>query len=334
MPKMQDFVDSLCQCFGTNIPQPDSFQSGNHNNSKQQQHNLVASEVKRRSRSSTSKDKLKSDSNSASSRKVSRRRSIGAPSSDQPAQSKQVVTSKSSSQLHNQQQHQLGPKSLSYKRKRSGSSRDDIFRTKSRTDSGISSNSCSANGTVQGNPFSRFLSNHPVIMNSLCFATPINGSSDDNNAYSSRGRDGEPIDAQSVISACDDEEEDDNTMTSTVYYETTKLAGLRQTNPPMPLFNHFAVDERDDIHKIVATHSHTSARLIDLLRNSNNQQGSMKNLTAREAFRLIDNDQIMMDANKYMNDQQTRQQMNDEDDESPPPMTNCSSDSSNGSNNR
>jgi hypothetical protein len=34
------------------------------------------------------------------------------------------------------------------------------------------------------------------------------------------------------------------------------LAGLSQTSPPMPLFNSFCVDECDDIHRIISTHSH------------------------------------------------------------------------------
>ena len=186
---------------------------------------------------------------------------------------------------------QPGPP-VSHKRKRS-TSRDDIFRKKNadgfNTSGGPSASSSSHNNSnsnqrsspfaTQANPFSRFLSNHPVIMNSLCFATPIqdpeDSAAESRNDVNNHNADSpkrphnpkttaEPTpDGHSVVSAAEDD-----TVTSTLYYETTKLAGLQQTNPPMPLFNHFAVEAQDDIHKIVASHSHSSSRMMDLFRHA------------------------------------------------------------------
>lgn len=115
-----------------------------------------------------------------------------------------------------------------HKRRRS-SSKEDIFRNKRQSQ--------------QATAFGRFLSSNPVVARSLCFANPIR---DDDSDY----------DASSVVSDSNTLNTAEDTMTSTVYYETTKLAGLRQTHPPMPLFNNYSV--QDDIHKIVETGSHSS----------------------------------------------------------------------------
>ena len=135
-------------------------------------------------------------------------------------------------------------------------------------------------------PFlSRFLSgSSPVCMATLCFATPIRGDSsfddnelnnntigdddddDDDDAASSsntnknsadnttgrNNNNGNHNDVASVVSDSNTLNTAEDTITSTLYYETTKLAGLKQTNPLMPLYNSHAVGHaKDDIHQIV-----------------------------------------------------------------------------------
>ena len=123
----------------------------------------------------------------------------------------------------------------SCKRRRSGS-RDGIFRSKREP-------------APDANPFSRFLSCNPAVMNSLCFATPVQGDSFD-------------FDAASVVSDSNTLNTAEDTITSTLYYETTKLAGLKQNSPPMPLFNSHAVEAQDEIHRIVASRSHNSVNML------------------------------------------------------------------------
>lgn len=109
-------------------------------------------------------------------------------------------------------------KSTTTKKKRARSrSKDDIFRNKK--------------ASQDETPFSRFLSNHPVVMRSLCFATPIRDSED------------ELEEAASVVSESNTLNTAEDTITSTVYYERTKLAGLEQKTPPMPLFHSQSVKD-------------------------------------------------------------------------------------------
>lgn len=317
---MQDFVDSLCQCFGTNISPSDSYRSTGQNS--QQQSDPNTQKVRRR-RSSSSLRERQWDTIFTTARRTQRRNS-GAGSASEKNLSQNSLNERKSSSKSNQQTQNTStslPVAFPTKRKRSSGSRDDIFRTKSRTEPGTGGTS-STGATSPGNPFSRFLSNHPAIINSLCFATPIKGDSAEDNAFTSRCGDGTPIDAQSVITACDDET-DDHTMTSTVYYETTKLAGLRQNSPPMPLFKHFAVAEKDDIHTIVASHSHSSARLIDVFLNDL-QKSSVKRrgVVEMEPVKESYNDEFMT------HDQQDKHSAFEMDyDDVPPSVVHCSSDS-------
>lgn len=128
-----------------------------------------------------------------------------------------------------------------------GSSKQHRKRTRSRDDIFRSKREPPPNTT---NAFSRFLTSNPVIMNSLCFATPIRGDSLD-------------METASVVSDSNTLNTAEDTITSTLYYETTKLAGLQQKNPPMPLFNNFAVEAKDDIHTIVTTRSHSSFKMME-----------------------------------------------------------------------
>ena len=184
---------------------------------------------------------------------------------------------------------------LNRKRRRGG--KEDIFRSKKsfpRTDSRNSLN-----------PVHRFLSSHPVIMNSLCFASPVKDSRSHEPAEV-------PLDASMHSEALSTAED---TVTSTVYYETTKLAGLQQKNPPMPLFDSFQVEDKDgeEIHRIVATHSHSSQRLREMFR----QQQDWK----------VD----LFDDDEEENSEEEDQVMQHEDD-IPPPMIHSSSESSRSSN--
>lgn len=103
----------------------------------------------------------------------------------------------------------------------------------------------SKNKKAAANPFSRFLSNHPVIANSLCFATPIRDSDDDDN--------------NSVVSESNTLNTAEDTITSTQYYEQVKLAGLKQKNPPMPLFNSSQIETGDEIRQVLSFSAGASA---------------------------------------------------------------------------
>lgn len=271
---MQSFVDSLCQCFGTTGAKPgkgrgstplETLGSSAHGHEKyqpaatgpervseipQQQHRTPSSpDGKRRTRSLALKGKqwdglFTGDEQKQQQQQVKHRR---VSSLDQAqALAKAKLTAK-------QQQ------SRNHKRKRA-SSRDDIFRSKQDP------------ATVDRNPFSRFLSNNPALSNVLCFANPIRDSGD------------LMCDAGSVVSDSNTLNTAEDTITSTLYYEKTKLAGLKQKNPPVPLFNCFAVEPKDDIHKIVLTHSHSSVKLLDMYGSSsnNNNRGSSNGVILEE----------------------------------------------------
>jgi hypothetical protein len=188
------------------------------------------------------------------------------------------------------------------KRKRS-SSRDEIFRKKKNDIvEGEETNSVSkgwksachpgSNGPIgSNNVISRFLSSHPVLINSLCFASPVrdsrdvdepatvplsNTANDDNNSSNNQQRDSNDdnsivngtaargIEVASLgteVGITTEGGADDETMSSTVYYEATKLKGLpSELNPPMPLFNDFSVHTGQDIHSILKTNSHSSRK--------------------------------------------------------------------------
>ncbi|GAX22853.1 hypothetical protein FisN_24Lh138 [Fistulifera solaris] len=179
---------------------------------------------------------------------------------------------------------------MNRKRRRGG--KEDIFRSKK------------PDSRTSVNPVHRFLSNHPAIMNSLCFASPVKDSRSHEPTEILLHKDSMQSEA---ISTADD------TVTSTVYYETTRLAGLQQKNPPMPLFDSFQVEDKDgeEIHRIIATHSHSSQRL-------------------REMFRQQDWKVDLSDDDEDEEDNDEDQVM--QEDDIPPPMIHSSSESSRSSN--
>ena len=253
---MQNFVDSLCQCFGTTGHKPGTGrgstpletmgtslrhqhptaegQDPSRKNSEIQPRTPSSMDGKRRTRSLALMEKqwdvlFAGDQHTTTTQQPHRR----VASMDQArcmAKAKLAATSAKQHQLRN------------YKRKRS-CGRDDIFRSKQ-------------DHAVNSNPLSRFLSKNPVISNALCFANPIHSSPD-------------LCDAGSVVSESNTLNTAEDTITSTLYYEKTKLAGLKQKNPPVPLFNCFAVEPKDDIHQIVLTHSHSSVKLLDMYSRDN-----------------------------------------------------------------
>lgn len=228
---MQSVMESLCRCFGTTplttsaaegggLVELDSIQepSATHCGSGAV---LSASDIRRRTRSLALKDKQWD--------------ALFHDRAKKRATNLEVASHR-------------GPAAATRPKRKRSTSRDAIFRSKKPDLRG--------GAAPPPNPFSRFLSNHPALANSLCFATPIHDPED--------VAVGSVVDdTNSVVSDTNTLNTAEDTITSTLYYETTKLAGLQQTTPPMPLFNTFAVDERDDIHQIVTTRSHSSQKWMD-----------------------------------------------------------------------
>jgi len=250
---MQSVMESLCRCFGTTplttsaaegggLVELDSIQEpAAHCGSGAA---LSASDIRRRTRSLALKDKQ-----------------WDALFHDR--------AKKRATNLEVSSSSQRGPAAATRPKRKRSSSRDAIFRSKKPDLRG--------GAAPPPNPFSRFLSNHPALANSLCFATPIHDPED--------VAVGSVVDdTNSVVSDTNTLNTAEDTITSTLYYETTKLAGFQQTTPPMPLFNTFAVDERDDIHQIVTTRSHSSQKWMDWY----NQQPSLSH-PSREGERPLTN---------------------------------------------
>ncbi|GKY90459.1 hypothetical protein MPSEU_000019700 [Mayamaea pseudoterrestris] len=176
------------------------------------------------------------------------------------------VVSKTNKHHHHHKQHRHG---FAHKRKRS-CSRDDIFRTKKLPDK-FQQVPASSSSTLP-NPLSRFLSSHPVIAHTLCFASPIKDSDETDHAASdATNKDGTTESTCTVVSEANslNNSTADDTMTSTVYYETTKLAGLFQKTPPMPLFKNYILNERDDIQQILHALQSEQRQLDELVTSKN-----------------------------------------------------------------
>jgi hypothetical protein len=222
------------------------------------------------------------------------------------------------------------------KRKRTAS-RDDIFRSKR---DAPSSNSQMGPPPASLNPFlSRFLtSSPPVCMASLCFATPVRGDSsmvedDDDEVVDMQHRN----DAASVVSDSNTLNTAEDTITSTLYYETTKLAGFKPTNPPMALYNSHAVGTQDDIHQIVRSRSHqTSFKVIQPAMVTPSHIISSATIKQQYVPSIPPPQQVLRDNNMDDDDEEeepvtpprSRAIATVNPEESPPPVTTLSSDSS------
>ena len=132
------------------------------------------------------------------------------------------------------------------KRKRSSKSKEEIFRSKDNP------SIHPQRAQQESSTFSRLL--NPSI--ALCFATPIRGTEEEQEETDIRSVDNSDT---ATLNTCED------TITSTVYFEN-KYSHLVETRPPMPLFNQFKLKhEKDEIRNIIATDSHSSLNMIQLL---------------------------------------------------------------------
>jgi hypothetical protein len=252
---MQNLLDSLCRCFGT----PGAHEPADFGSLAgvpiPNQRTPSTPDMKRRASRLALQDKqwdaLFSDPVSSKSSKNSKKQSKRVVSETPPARPHGGIEyAQTVAQAKLQANMQT-----SHKRKRS-TSKDDIFRSKKSPTLDAKCNPSPGGPCQPGsvNPISRFLTNHPALANSLCFATPVRDSEEEDEEPATV-----PFDNHSVMSeGCDE------TITSTLYYETTKLASLRpERSPPMPLFTDYSVDRGDDIRKIVAMDTHSSAKRKD-----------------------------------------------------------------------
>jgi hypothetical protein len=173
------------------------------------------------------------------------------------------------------------------KRKRSAQTREEIFRNKNRQQQqqqqagnnggkapssghpggcGVGNNnggkggSSSKSSYTPQSDFSRLL--NPSL--ALCFATPIRGTEEMDNEQDVRS-----VDASDTATLNTNGED---TITSTLYFDS-KYAHIQETRPPMPLFNQFKLGPaQDEIRTIMATDSHSSVRMVEIMQKNEQQQ--------------------------------------------------------------
>jgi len=141
------------------------------------------------------------------------------------------------------------PHTSTKKKKTPAERKAEIFRTKANSESRAAK---PANNNQPGNSFSRFLSRHEVMANALCFATPIRDKDEDDEPVRSSD-----TSAGGTLNTCED------TITSTIYWEQ-QYNHIIVNRPAVPLFNEFRVRD-DELRQIVASDSHNSCRMIQLL---------------------------------------------------------------------
>lgn len=268
--KMQSLMDSLCRCFGTDEgPLPTSTQPDHYTSGTKQSKRSVTPDGTSRRKSSSQKNSREGpqwdgifDCNAASHVVTSAATHCVAPrpSGGRPPMGMTVE------QAHAVAKAKLManvPPASAPKRKRQ--TPDDIFRSKKNT-----APPSAGGGRPSKDAFSRFLSNNPVIANSLCFATPIRGSQD------------EELDCNSVVSDTNTLNTAEDTITSTLYYEQHKLKGMKQRNPPMPLFGAYEVKESDDIQEVATSEVYSSIKMHSWVQ----QNPEMLNVEPLESERL------------------------------------------------
>eukprot|EP00934_Nitzschia_sp_Nitz4_P009246 Nitzschia sp. Nitz4//scaffold229_size32011//28061//29188//NITZ4_007922-RA/size32011-processed-gene-0.17-mRNA-1//-1//CDS//3329542868//9236//frame0 len=161
------------------------------------------------------------------------------------------------------------------KRKRSGKTKEEIFRSKDAMAPPNSSNPSTAFG--RGASAATTISNllHPSLV--MCFATPVREQHEEMDESDIRSVDNSDA---NTLNTCED------TITSTVYYES-KIAHMTETRPPMPLFHQFKIGgSKDEIQHIVASDSHSSVNMIRLLNpnsNTNTTTGTPPIMTSTNA---------------------------------------------------
>ena len=241
--QFQTLFDSVCRCFGHTPPTPTG--TGGQSSASQPivTSNSHSSDVKRR----TNRLELKNKEFDALFENGKQHATEGG--------GKAHSSSRRSRQQANDLEHAralakaklaANPSRYRSKRKRSGKSKEDIFRTKQPIDyTHTSSNS-------QQTTFSRLL--NPSV--ALCFATPIRGTEEELDEKVLRSTDNSDT---NTLNTCED------TISSTVVFDS-KYSHVVETRPPMPLFNQFKIGhQKDEIRTIVATDSHSSLKMIKLL---------------------------------------------------------------------
>eukprot|EP00548_Thalassiothrix_antarctica_P007713 CAMPEP_0194130440 /NCGR_PEP_ID=MMETSP0152-20130528/1476_1 /TAXON_ID=1049557 /ORGANISM="Thalassiothrix antarctica, Strain L6-D1" /LENGTH=257 /DNA_ID=CAMNT_0038824953 /DNA_START=460 /DNA_END=1233 /DNA_ORIENTATION=- len=129
------------------------------------------------------------------------------------------------------------------KRRSPASRRDEIFRSRKSETRDQPASSVPTNS-------GRFSS----VAQVLCFATPIHDGEEENSILRSESD-------CNTLNTCED------TITSTLFFEK-KYEHIVESRPPMPLFNQFKVDDKNELRRIVATDSHNSLKMIRLMRET------------------------------------------------------------------
>jgi hypothetical protein len=168
------------------------------------------------------------------------------------------------------------------KRKRSAQTREEIFRNKNKQQQaannggqssvrtgpgcgggGSNNNSSTKSSYTPQSDFSRLL--NPSL--ALCFATPVRGTEEMDNIDNEQ--DVRSVDASDTATLNTNGED---TITSTLYFDS-KYAHIQETRPPMPLFNQFKLGPaQDEIRTIMATDSHSSVRMVEIMQQNNQHQ--------------------------------------------------------------
>jgi hypothetical protein len=151
------------------------------------------------------------------------------------------------------------------KRKRPEKARDEIFRSKETLEAARDARVGNGSHSQHAVSLSRLI--HPSL--AMCFATPIRGT-DEEDARSEMGDNTTVNSDSNTLNTCED------TITSTVYYESTKLAHLKETRPPMPLFHQFKVDTKDELRNVMTQDTHSSVNMIRLLQQQQAQARKAK----------------------------------------------------------
>mmetsp|Transcript_20709 Transcript_20709/g.31153 ORF Transcript_20709/g.31153 Transcript_20709/m.31153 type:complete len:253 (-) Transcript_20709:194-952(-) len=130
------------------------------------------------------------------------------------------------------------------KRKSPATLRDEIFRSK---DSEFRDKPVSSGGPGSALKFS--------VAQALCFATPVVDDTEEDHSLRITESD------CNTLNTCED------TITSTLFFEK-KYAHIVENRPPMPLFNQFKVDDKNELRRIVAADSHNSMKMVHLMKTS------------------------------------------------------------------
>uniref|UniRef100_A0A6U3F0D7 Uncharacterized protein n=1 Tax=Entomoneis paludosa TaxID=265537 RepID=A0A6U3F0D7_9STRA len=282
--KMQSLMDSLCRCFGE--PMQASELERFEANQRQNAPVPATPDGTRRTQNMKLQDRQWDalfDCNGAtnavstancvtpSPQNVSRGKPPVVPRDDMTVEQAQAVAKAKLAANGAPSSHNT-PKAAAPKRKRA--TPDDIFRSKKNTSPPRSPEASNSPSSARPkDAFSRFLTNNPVLANSLCFATPIRGSQDEGDV---------PLDSNSVVSDTNTLNTAEDTITSTLYYEQVKLAGLKQKNPPMPLFGAYEVKANDDIRNVATSDSYSSLMMQAWVR----QNPEILNVQPMESERL------------------------------------------------